>query len=176
LAPPIAAVHLDQSPIPIPVTVTPVNDPPSPTGRSSAPLEDTAFAFAAADFGFSDPLDSPANTLLAVKITTLPDLGTLTDNGVAVTAGQFIAAANITGGKFKYLPPANANGSPFTTFTFQVQDNGGTANGGVDLDQSPNTITINVTPVKDPPSGTDKTVTNLADTAFTFPAPHLDFS
>ena len=32
-------------------------------------------------------------------------------------------------------------------FTFQVQDDGGTANGGVDLDQSPNTITVNVDPV-----------------------------
>ena len=44
-------------------------------------------------------------------------------------------------------------------FTFQVQDDGGTANGGVDLDQSANTITINVTSVNDAPAGTDKTVT-----------------
>ena len=36
-------------------------------------------------------------------------------------------------------------------FTFQVQDNGGTANGGVNLDQSPNTMTINVTPVAEAP-------------------------
>jgi hypothetical protein len=35
--------------------------------------------------------------------------------------------------------------------TFQVQDNGGTANAGVDLDQSPNTLTINVTSVNDAP-------------------------
>ena len=31
------------------------------------------------------------------------------------------------------------------------QDNGGTANGGIDLDPSPNTITVNVTPVNDAP-------------------------
>ncbi|MFM8332053.1 MAG: calcium-binding protein, partial [Candidatus Methylumidiphilus sp.] len=37
--------------------------------------------------------------------------------------------------------------------TFQVKDNGGTANGGVDLDQSPNTLTFNVTAVNDAPTG-----------------------
>ena len=31
-----------------------------------------------------------------------------------------------------FTPDANANGTPYATFTFQVQDNGGTANGGVD--------------------------------------------
>ena len=35
--------------------------------------EDTAYTFAAVDFGFSDPNDSPANALAAVKITTLRD-------------------------------------------------------------------------------------------------------
>ena len=35
---------------------------------------------------------------------------------------------------------------------FQVQDNGGTANGGVNLDPTPNTLTINVTPVADAPT------------------------
>ena len=33
-----------------------------------------------------------------------------------------------------------------------MQDNGGTANGGVDLDASPNTITINITAVNDAPT------------------------
>ena len=33
-----------------------------------------------------------------------------------------------------------------------MQDNGGTANGGVDLDQSANTITVNVKPVNDKPT------------------------
>ena len=47
------------------------------------------------------------------------------------------------------MPDANENGSPYASFTFQVQDPGGTANGGVDLDQSPNTFTFNVTAVND---------------------------
>ena len=41
-----------------------------------------------------------------------------------------------------------------TSFTFQVQDDGGVASGGVDLDQTPNTLTINVNAVNDPPVGT----------------------
>ena len=109
-----------------------------------------------------------ANTLLAVKITTLPTAGTLTDNGVAVTAGQLVILANIiASGLLKFTPAANANGASYASFTFQVQDDGGTANGGVDLDPSANTITVNVTAVNDAPAGTDKTVTTLEDTAYT---------
>ena len=33
-----------------------------------------------------------------------------------------------------FTPAANANGAAYASFTFQVQDDGGTANGGVDLD------------------------------------------
>jgi hypothetical protein len=34
----------------------------------------------------------------------------------------------------------------YASFTFQAQDDGGTANGGIDLDLTPNLITLNVTP------------------------------
>jgi len=44
-----------------------------------------------------------------------------------------------------FTPAVNANGTPYTSFMFQVQDDDGTANGGVDLDPMPNTITFNVT-------------------------------
>ena len=169
-------VDLDQSPKTITVNVTPVNDAPAGTDKTVTTLEDTAYTFTAADFGFSDPNDTPANTLLAVKITTLPAAGTLTDNGVAVTAGQFVSVADIAAGLLKFTPAANANGAGYASFTFQVQDDGGTANGGVDLDQSPNTITVNVTSVNDAPAGADKTVTTLEDTAYTFAAADFGFS
>src|SRR6185436_3159480 len=92
-----------------------------------------------------------ANALLAVKITTIPSAaaGTLTDDGVAVTAGQLVSVDDINNNKLVFTPAANANGSPEASFTFQVQDDGGTANGGVDLDQTANTMTINVTSVND---------------------------
>jgi CSLREA domain-containing protein len=130
--------------------VASVNNPPVGTDNTVSTAEDTAYTFAVADFGFSDPNDTPANNLLAVKITTLPGLGTLTNNNVAVNAGDFIPVANITGGLLKFTPVADANGSPYTSFTFQVQDDGG----GSDIDPTPNTMTINVTAVNDPPSFT----------------------
>jgi hypothetical protein len=132
------------------LTVTGVNDPPSGTDNTVTTAEDTAYTFTAADFGFTDPNDTPPNSLLAVKITTLPGLGTLTNNNVAVIAGAFIPVADINGGLLKFTPVANGFGTPYTSFTFQVQDNGG----GTDLDPTPNTMTINVTAINDPPSFT----------------------
>src|SRR3712207_4393605 len=99
-----------------------------------------------------DPSDAAANALAAVKITTLPAAGTLTLSGSAITAGQFISAADITAGNLVFTPAVNANGASYASFTFQVQDDGGTANGGVNLDQSANTITVNVTSVNDAPA------------------------
>ena len=70
------------------------------------------------------------------------------------TAGQFISVADINAGKLMFTPGApTRNGSGLRHFTFQVQDDGGTANGGVELDPTPNTLTITVTPVNDAPAG-----------------------
>src|SRR5439155_1214014 len=131
------------------VNVTSVNDAPAGTTGSVTTNEDTEYTFVAADFGFTDPNDSPANGLDAVKITTMPATGSLVLTGAspALAAGDFVSKADIDAGKLKYTPAANGNGTPYTSFTFQVRDNGGTANGGVDLDQSANTLTINVTSV-----------------------------
>ena len=87
----------------------------------------------------------------AVKITTLPGAGSLTNNGVAVSAGRVVTLADITGGQAEFTPAADANGAGYASFTFQVQDDGGTANGGVDLDATARTMTIDVTPVNDAP-------------------------
>jgi len=139
-------------------------------------LEDSAYTFASTDFGFSDSNDSPTNNLTAVKIGTLPGAGSLTLSGVAVSAGQTINAANIAAGNLKFTPAANANGAGYATFTFQAQDDGGTANGGMDLDQTPNAITVDVTSVNDAPAGTNKTVTTLEDAAYTFASTDFGFS
>jgi hypothetical protein len=133
------------------VSVVAVNHAPAGADGTVTTPEDVAYTFAAADFGFGDPSDSPPNALKAVEVTTLPPTGTLKLTGVAVTAGQFVSAADIAVGKLTFNPAADASGSPYATFTFQVQDDGGTANGGADLDPTPNTLTINVTPVNDAP-------------------------
>ena len=119
-----------------------------------------AYTFTLADFASTtasvfDPNDTnppsafAANTLQAVKIATLPTAGTLTLGGNAVGAGNVIQAGAIASGQLKFTPAANANGANYASFTFQVQDNGGTANGGADLDPTAKTVTLNVTPVND---------------------------
>jgi hypothetical protein len=156
--------------------VTSVNDAPSGADKTVTTNEDTAHTFAASDFGFSDPNDSPANTLAAVKITSLPGAGQLLLNGVAVAAGDLIDATEIAAGHLTFAPAANANGDGYASFTFHVQDDGGTANGGVDLDLTANTITVDVTSVNDAPEGADKTVTTAEDTAYSFGTADFGFS
>ena len=168
-------IDLDASANTITFNVTAVNDAPTGTDKTITAIEDTAYTFTAADFGFGDANDTPANTLLAVKITTLPNTGSLTLNNVAVTVGQSIAVSDITGGLLKWTPASDASGNALATFTFQVQDNGDTANGGIDLDQSANTITLDVTAVNDAPTGTDKTITTNEDTAYTFTVADFGF-
>jgi large repetitive protein len=63
-----------------------------------------------------------------------------------------VSVANINSGLLVFTPAANSSGSNYANFTFQVQDDGGTANGGVNLDPVANTLTFNVTGVNDAPS------------------------
>src|SRR2546423_7131941 len=73
------------------VNVSAVNDAPLGASNTVTTNEDTPFVFNAAAFGFSDPNDTPANTLLAVKLTTLPAQGALTLSGAAASAGQLFS-------------------------------------------------------------------------------------
>jgi CshA-type fibril repeat protein len=125
------------------------NDAPAGTNKAVTIAEDGSYTFSADDFGFTDPNDPNQNNFESVTITSLPDpaKGTLTLDGQAVDAGDIIAVADI--GKLVYTPADNSNGSPQASFTFQVTDDGGTDNNGQNTDQSPNTFTINVTPVDD---------------------------
>ena len=126
------------------ITINPVNDAPSGANATLTTPEDTPYTFSAANFGFTDV---DGNTLQSVIITTLPASGTLALSGVAVTAGQVITLAQIP--NLTWTPALDNNGTAVASFTFQVTDTGGTANGGVNTDQSANTITFNVTAVVD---------------------------
>src|SRR5262245_58709624 len=77
---------------------------PSGADKIVTSFEDTAYVFSAADFGFSDPGDTPPNAFLLVKITTLPNSGALTENNVAVTAGQFVPVNELTAGRLRFTP------------------------------------------------------------------------
>jgi len=164
----------DPTPNTLTINLTPINNPPFGADKSITLLEDIKYTFTAADFGFSDPDDSPAHQLKAVLLSTLPAAGVLQLNGATVTATRSIAAADL--GQLTFTPAANGNGSPYASFTFQVQDDGGTAHGGIDTDPTPNTITLNVTPVNDPPAGLDKSISLLEDEIYTFAAADFGFS
>ena len=126
--------------------VAAVNDAPVGIDASIAVVEDVPRSLSAADFGFTDV---EGHALASVTISTLPIAGSLTYGGVAVTAGQVIAAANL--GNLQWVSSPNQSGAPYASFTFQVADSGGTALGGADTDATPNTITFNVSAVNDAP-------------------------
>ncbi|MEQ1727785.1 MAG: Ig-like domain-containing protein, partial [Vicinamibacterales bacterium] len=111
------------------VTISPVADAPEGTDNAVTIDEDTAYAFTAVDFGFSDPNDAPPHDFDKLIITTLPTTGTLSLAGAPVTAGQLIAAVDIP--QLLFTPDANANGAPYSSFTFQVVDNGGATAGNL---------------------------------------------
>lgn len=124
------------------------NQAPSGTNGTMTATENLTYTFSGSEFGFSDP---DGNNLMRVWFDTLPASGTLKFNGVAFAAGNFVAASDITNGLLTYTPAANLSGNGIASFTFRVQDDGGTALGGSDTDASANTLTVNITSVSSTP-------------------------
>lgn len=123
-------------------TITDNDHAPTSADKTVTINEDTAYPFTSADFEFTD---ADGDTLKSVKIVTPPDLGALKLSGTAVAAGAEIPVADI--GNLAFTPPADANGIPYTTFSFKVSD-------GTNHSDSAHTLTINVTPVNDAPNFT----------------------
>jgi hypothetical protein len=156
------------------ITVNSVNDEPAGADYAhAASNEDTAVVLNPADFGFTDPIDG--DSLAGVKVSTTPGNGTIyydPDGAggvapVALAAGDTMIAAGLTAGSYYYLPSQDYNGSD--SFTFAVQDNGTTANGGVDTDQSPNTYSFSIDAVNDAPvNHAPASVSPAEDTPFAF--------
>ena len=109
------------------VTVNGINDAPTSADTSATAGMNASKTMTLSDFPFNDGVE--ANSMQSVIIVRTPDAGTLKLNGVNVTAGQSISVADIQSGKLVFTP-STANGD--AKFDFQVRDNGGTANGGVD--------------------------------------------
>ena len=127
------------------VVATPVNDAPASTDTARTLGEDTVYRFTGAQFAFADP--DTGDALAAVRIDSLPARGSLALDGVAVTAGQVIAATDLT--RLTFTPGANDNGTGYAAFTFSVSD-------GVLFVTAPNTVTFNVDPINDPPVAADR--------------------
>ena len=145
---------------------TPFDNPLTGSGKVVVAFEDTAYAFKAADFRFSG-----GENVVHVKITWLPKPkeGTLSLRGTAITSATLpqLTLAELGGGQFTYMPPTDANGEAFASFGFRVND-------GED-DSEPATMAIDVTPVNDAPTASDKTVSTFEDTAYSFAAAEFGF-
>ena len=126
------------------ITVTAVNDAPSfalgtgPTVAEDAPAQTVAGFASAISPG---PADEAAQTVL---FTTVP--ATAADAALFTAGGQPAISPD---GTLTFTPAPNANGT--ANFTVTLQDNGGTANGGVDT-SAPQAFSITVTPVNDAPT------------------------
>ena len=68
----------------------------------------------------------------------MPSAGTLALDGTAVLADAVVTTAQIDGDMLTFTPARDAHGTPYTTFTFKVND-------GTDDSASAYTITIDVT-------------------------------
>jgi Ca2+-binding RTX toxin-like protein len=149
---------------------SPANVAPSSTNDSQTTLEDTPVILGSADFGtYSDPENTP---LAAVKITSLPLLGSLQyNNGSAwgaVVQDQVISKADLDAGKLQFVPALNGNGSGYVSIGFKVSD-------GAAFAVSANTLSIDVTSVNDAPtvSGPVSLPDGVEDSAYTFTAAQL---
>jgi hypothetical protein len=115
---------------------------PGASNRTVNTTENVAYTFSTADFGFQDV---GGDALESVRITQLPTAGTLRLNGVAVTLGQSIAAADIAANLLTFHPAPNASGAGYSDFRFRVGD-------GTSLSQSDYAMTVNVAAVNDAPT------------------------
>ena len=142
-------------------TVDP-NNPPTASDGTVTTVEDTAHSFAPANFSYSDTDSDP---LVSVKIIELPATGALTLNGTAITSADLpktVTAAELTENKLTYSPPTNANGAGYASYKFKVND-------GTEDSASEYFMTINVTAVNDPATGTP-TISGTAHAGLTLTA------
>ncbi len=135
----------------ISIFISPINDAPQTQAAVEVSVdEDIPQVIPLSAFDFTDIHDN--NNFLQVKVVNIPQFGVLTNDGSAVTNGASITVSDITANKLVYTPFVNANGLAYDQFTFRVQDDGGTADGGIDLSIDTGDVIFNVAPVNDLPA------------------------
>ncbi len=121
------------TPATVDVTITPVNDAPSFSAADPAAVNEGSGAQSVAGWASFDPgpANESAQTALEYQVSAIGN------------PALFAVAPSVdASGTLSYTPAANANGT--SSFSVAVRDDGGTANGGVDLSATQNfTITIN---------------------------------
>ena len=125
------------------IMVANVNDAPTSSDVNLTINEDTSKIFALNDFNFTDADSIHGDALNSIFITSLVSKGVLTLSDVNVALNQEINSSAIS--NLMFTPEANANGTPYATFGFYVND--GESNSSMAY-----IATINVTPVDDKPT------------------------
>ena len=131
------------------INVVPVADPPTSADNTVKTDEEISYTFLPGDFGFAD--QDAGDALVTVRIDTLPADGQLLVNGNPATAGQIVSLTDINNGNLIFVPDPDENGNGYATFDFSVSD-------GILFQTTPNTMTIDVCPVQDPPVATDNAI------------------
>ena len=132
------------------INVAPVADPPMSADNAVTVDEDGVYVFAASDFDFVD--QDPGDGLVVVRIDSLPADGQLLYQGVVATIGQVVSVSEINSGRLTFVPDPDDFGNNYTTFDFSVSD-------GSLFQTSPNTMTVHVNPLQDPPVATNNAIT-----------------
>lgn len=148
------------------INVTPVNDLPQAKDNLITLEEDTVHTFSISDFGYEDV---DGDELEKVLITQYETAGELLLDGETVAPLTEISAQDIADGKLTFAPEADANGEAYAVFRFKVYD-------GTDYSVEPNHIQIDITPVNDPPTAEDNTVSVKHNESLTFSAKDFQFS
>ncbi len=137
------------------ITVDFINDAPMAADINITIDEDTNKTFTMGDFNssFSDPDEVHGDKIDGFYITSLPDKGKLLRYGTfEVSKNDFIQYSQNT--NLKYVPIANGNGTPYTSFKFIVND-------GDKNSTNEYTTTINVNSIIDPLSVTTTPITSV---------------
>ena len=130
-----------------------LNSPPTTSNTSLASSINQTTTLTTAKFPFSD--SDAGDTFQSVRILSLPTLGTLYLNSVAVAAGDIVSVADITAGNLTYQSGSTSGSASFTFNVIDSQYNESTSAGTVSI-----TISAN-----QPPSLQSKTVTYTDTTA-----------
>ena len=123
------------------ITINAVNDAPSFTKGTDQVVNEDAGPQTAIPNPWATAISAgPANETAQALTFSI----TGNTNPTLFSAGPAVSSTGV----LTYTPTTNQNGT--ATITLRVQDNGGTANGGVDASAT-QTFTITVNPVNDPP-------------------------
>ncbi len=145
------------------IDVLAVNDAPTASDKSITLDEDGSYSFSVSDFGYGD---IESDSLVSVKMTALPENGSLALNGAAVSLNQVIAAADIP--QLMFTPAADANGAGYDSIKFTVNDG--------QADSAEQAFTLDVTAVNDDPVMGNHSLTITEGETLTLTAAHLSAS